>query len=422
MLLGPCNSSSKRCSARRGASVLVASPPYLAPQQCALVTDLAVKAHWNMLGTVFSPLAAVGSVPDALPWSGQVLVGDVDGHAFTWSLIDLTGNVARHLYTQVQPALRRTAWLCRILDGVAHGCVRTCRRDPRESADTEQSLYDQLGRIVDAGPARSVALLLQSADWQYNLTMRPEELAAYCGPLLQQTVEEMKAVLATHPGEIGGLFLTTPAAGLPGLVWALERFLQQSPAPLRSPGSDFGEGLSEEKVSARHVQVLDADACARGAHELAVYVQLHQLPPGFQEAFPLPPSEKRGTDLDQANHGSATEVDLTGVAFNDEGPARLQFGHEDHILSGPVFTLGRDPACDLVFETALFPSVSARHCEIIFDRDVFILRDRSRHGTFVNDRPVRQQILQPGDWIQLGPDGPLIRFVGHASYGERIVG
>ena len=72
--------------------------------------------------------------------------------------------------------------------------------------------------------------------------------------------------------------------------------------------------------------------------------------------------------------------------------------------------------------SALYPSVSGRHCEIVFDRRVYTLRDRSRHGTLVNDRPVNQQVvLRSGDWIQLGPGGPVLRFLGQAPGQNKLL-
>jgi pSer/pThr/pTyr-binding forkhead associated (FHA) protein len=65
--------------------------------------------------------------------------------------------------------------------------------------------------------------------------------------------------------------------------------------------------------------------------------------------------------------------------------------------------------------------VSARHCEILCERRGFSLRDRSRNGTWINDRPVSQQApLNPGDWIRLGPDGPLLRFLGRAGDARQL--
>jgi hypothetical protein len=143
-------------------------------------------------------------------------------------------------------------------------------------------------------------------------------------------------------------------------------------------------------MTAGRAHILGADDVALAAHDLACRVHGGGLPPGHLDAVPL------------AAAGSA-----------DPGPARLHFRGRDHFLSSAVFTLGRDPGCDLVFESELYPSVSARHCEVVLDRRVYTLRDRSRHGTLVNDRLVAQQVaLRSGDWIQLGPEGPLLRFLG----------
>jgi pSer/pThr/pTyr-binding forkhead associated (FHA) protein len=49
-------------------------------------------------------------------------------------------------------------------------------------------------------------------------------------------------------------------------------------------------------------------------------------------------------------------------------------------------------------------------------RGAYLLRDRGRHGTLVNDCVVTQPTaLHSGDWIRLGPGGPLVRFLGQPS-------
>jgi hypothetical protein len=156
--------------------------------------------------------------------------------------------------------------------------------------------------------------------------------------------------------------------------------------------NDFGARLLDEDA-VTPVAVLAADAVARSAQEVAVRLHYGELPPGHLDALPLPA-------------GPAAE----------RGPARLNFRGQDHILSGPSFTLGRDPGCDLVFESELYPTVSARHCEIVFDRRAYTLFDRSRHGTLLNERPVSQSAaLHSGDWIRLGPSGPVLRFLGRGA-------
>jgi pSer/pThr/pTyr-binding forkhead associated (FHA) protein len=48
-----------------------------------------------------------------------------------------------------------------------------------------------------------------------------------------------------------------------------------------------------------------------------------------------------------------------------------------------------------------------------------VLRDASREGTWVNDQPVTGPVLlRPGDWIRLGPDGPVLRFLGQSEFAH----
>jgi hypothetical protein len=132
---------------------------------------------------------------------------------------------------------------------------------------------------------------------------------------------------------------------------------------------------------------------ARAAHDIALRLHRRDLPRGHLDALALP---------------SAPPPNV--------GPARLHFRDQDYLLADGVFRLGRDASSDLLFESELYPSVSLHHCEVTLERRGYVLRDRSRHGTFVNDRPVNGVVpLQPGDWIRLGPAGPVVRFLGQSS-------
>jgi hypothetical protein len=384
--------------------VAVALPPYLSPDQGALLTQVAEKSRWRVLGSVPAPVAAALAAQEQLPWSGVALVVDVDEHALTWSAVGV-GEEARLLESQAAPHLGRGAWLRRLLDGVANRCVRLSRRDPRESAEADQALYDQLEEALRRAPGAPAEVVVQTPQWYQHLTLQPDDLVASCAALVGQALAQTQGFLeaTAAQGTVGAVLMTAAAAQLPGLTGALEDRLRP-PAVVRaeSVDSDFGEDLLlEDRLSAARVHVLEADALARAAHDLAGRLHRGDLPRGHLDAVLLPP----GT-----------------AAAADTGPARLHFRDRDHLLSGPVFTLGRDPTCDLVFESELYPSVSARHCEIVFDRRHYTLRDRSRHGTLVNDRAVNQQVaLNSGDWIRLGPGGPLLRFLGQTPDGRQLM-
>jgi hypothetical protein len=386
--------------ARLGATkgIAVTLPTYLGGQHAGLLARVAEKARLPLLGAVPTPLAAVFAAREQLPWSGRALVVDCDGHALSWSAVDVGQDQARLVASQSAPHLAQGAWLRRLLDGVARRCVRLSRRDPRESAETEQSVYDQLAEILENTPPGLVDLSVQAPQWSQHLQIHPDELTDCCAPLVHQALTEIQAFRRTtaRQGPIAAVVLTPAAGRLPGLVAALESHTG-GPAALHPAADfgDFGENLMQDDSAApARVTGLDDEAIARAAHHLAELFQQGTLPRGLLEGVPLP----------------------AAPLLDDEGPARLHFRGHDYLLSTGTFTLGRDPKCDLVFETELYPSVSARHCEIVFDRKVYTLRDRSRHGTQVNDQAVAQQVvLRSGDWIRLGPGGPVLRFLGHAA-------
>jgi hypothetical protein len=233
------------------------------------------------------------------------------------------------------------------------------------------------------------------------LKFSPGDLSAFCAPLVQRTLTELQQFLADISafGTTGAVLLTGPAARLPGLAAAVNELIlpTDEEPPADEESADFGEDLIEENMLSARIHVLDDDAVARAAFDLALRQNRGDLPRGHLDCAPLP--------------GSSV-VD----AANDRGPARLYFRGYDYLLSSPLFVLGRDPACHLVFETDLYPTVSGRHCELVLTRGVYMLRDRSRHGTLINDCLVTQPTaLHSGDWIRLGTGGPLLRFLGQAS-------
>jgi hypothetical protein len=388
----------------RTAGVTVTLPTYLDETQTATIAELARKARWPLLGTVPAPIAAALAGHERLPWSGSALVVDVDRHALTWSAVSLYADQVQLDQTRAVPGLGTRAWLNRLLDRVADRCVRLTRRDPRDCPEAEQSLFDQLTDglevLAHGGP---LDLSIQSPHWFQHLSLRSAEVAHFCMPLLRQAVAELHAFLplASARGTVTTILFTASAGCLPGLTAAVEDSLRLPVAP-PAPANpdDFGEDLLlEENPSSARLHVLDPDAVARAAHELAARQQRGDLPRGSLDGVPLLAS------------GSP-----------QAGPARLLFENRDYFLSGKVFTLGRDPACDLVFASERYPTVSARHCEIVHDRFAYLLRDRSRHGTLVNDVLVSGQVaLRSGDWIRMGPGGPLLRFLGQAADQLKVV-
>jgi hypothetical protein len=65
-----------------------------------------------------------------------------------------------------------------------------------------------------------------------------------------------------------------------------------------------------------------------------------------------------------------------------------------------VNLFGRDPNLDFSIDDA---TVSSRHCEILVAGKILRVRDfDSTNGTFINQAPIKEAELKPGDWLQLG--------------------
>ena len=63
-------------------------------------------------------------------------------------------------------------------------------------------------------------------------------------------------------------------------------------------------------------------------------------------------------------------------------------------------SLGRDASNRIPISDV---SVSRRHCAIMAERGQYVIRDLdSRNGTFVNELPVRERVLEDGDQIRIG--------------------
>lgn len=371
-------------------------PAYLTPAQVGLLAPLTEKLRVPVLGSVAAPLAAALAAYLEQPWEGPALVVDADDHALSLAVVVAEDDQARVVGERSLSGLGLRAWKECLLNAVADRCVRHSRRDPRDSAPAEQSLYDQLGPALEAWrQGQLVELVIRAAPWFQNLLLRPEEAAAFVGRLVRHAAEAVRGVVRAAGLEAPRFVLLTEAAArLPGLAGQLHSQVEEGLALLRAEAAD-----STVRGGPGAVVALPGEALARAAWELAVRVQRGELSHGhFDAVLPLPPRTPA-----------------------DAGPPRLHFRGQDHVLRGTTFVLGRQPGCDLVLDSELYPMVSARHCEIVLDHRSYLLRDRSRNGTLLNDRPVSQQApLRAGDWIRLGPDGPLLRFLGQADDQRKL--
>ncbi len=109
-------------------------------------------------------------------------------------------------------------------------CVRICRRDPRDNAEAEQMLYDQIDGAIDrARTGQQVSLSVRSTHWYQDLVHAPADLDGFCAPLCRLAVDEVRGLLGTlgthEPPR--GAWLTYDAGRLPGLAAALHQSMTE---------------------------------------------------------------------------------------------------------------------------------------------------------------------------------------------------
>ena len=220
-----------------------ALPTYLSLPQVGKLVALAEKAKLMVRGTATVPLALAaerathylhGQHEEASepPRSGRsfnpttVLIVDADEHALTASVVRISEEEVRSLGSATFPRLGVRIWRERLLDSLADRCVRLCRRDPRDSADAEQMLFDQVDEAVDrARTGQRASLSVRATHWFQDLVVTPVDLDAFCMPLWRAAAKELRQLLASlnEPEPPRAAWLTHDAGRLPGLASALHQ-------------------------------------------------------------------------------------------------------------------------------------------------------------------------------------------------------
>jgi hypothetical protein len=392
--------------AGKSQGVLLTVPGYLQPAQAETLQHLGHHTGLPVLGSAPTTLTAALAGHSEQFWQKSVLVIDVDDYSLTLGLVKAMSEKAHLIESRSFAHLGLRFWKDRLINALAEQFIWQHRRDPRDSPLAEQSLYDQLDVLMDASlQHRAIQLGVQSQQWFKHLLVHPEQTALFCQPLIRQVVAETDHLRRCWPAEAmpRGILLTHAAGQLPGLVEALQELVRTPPRPdnalaakqsFNADEEDFGDELLFHDVEElAGVLTLPPEAPARAAHGLAELFRKSTLPRGHLESIvPLPLPQPM-----------------------DTGPARLHFQGRDYLLRETSFFLGSQFGCQLHFERLEHPEVAAQHCEIVYDHRAFVLHNRSREGTLVNDRLLAGSVgLHAGDRIRLGAHGPVVRFLGRS--------
>ena len=219
-------------------------PTYLSQAQIAKVVQAATRAKLALKGTAAAGLAVAahraaavltgrpatpappaeeGVIPIRPPATGpgSVVIVDADEHALSAAIVSVERDAVRFLAAGCWPRASLKAWKDRYLDAISDRCVRLCRRDPRDSAEAEQSLFEQLDSAFDSARAgHRVSLTVRTAHWYQDVILQPDEFDGLGSGLAQISAEGMWELVASAglPVPPRLVWLTHEAGKLPGLA------------------------------------------------------------------------------------------------------------------------------------------------------------------------------------------------------------
>ncbi|MDB5308634.1 MAG: hypothetical protein JWO38_2836, partial [Gemmataceae bacterium] len=157
---------------------------------------------------------------------GAVVMVDADEFALSAAVVVVERETARLVAAACWPRVGAKVWTDRLLDAVSDRCVRLCRRDPRDSADAEQSLFEQLDGALDRVRAgQRASLTVRTAHWYQDLILQPEEFDGYCVALARAAADAVCELIAGAglPLPPRAVWLTHAAGRLPGLGLAVHQ-------------------------------------------------------------------------------------------------------------------------------------------------------------------------------------------------------
>ncbi|MGL4419643.1 MAG: hypothetical protein ACRCZF_03165 [Gemmataceae bacterium] len=233
-------------------ALAITLPAYLTLAQMKAVRDAAIRVKLPVLGvapaammiaahraqavlepaTVPMPTSATADPPaewvvpirSADHGPGHVVILDADEHALSATIVHITPTDVRRVAAAVWPRASQRLWFDRLLDGIADRCVRVCRRDPRDSADAEQALFEQIEMLVERAAAnQATTITLRSEHWYQDLTLTPADLQQMTAKLAGFSTEALSTFVtgANLPLPPRAVWLSADAGRLPGLAQKL---------------------------------------------------------------------------------------------------------------------------------------------------------------------------------------------------------
>jgi len=204
-------------------------PAYLSTAQVRTILELANAAKLPLRGSASAPLALASHRAGTLDRPASLLHVDVDEYALTGTVLQVGPTDVRIVETAHWPQASLRNWKNRLLDGMADHCVRSCRRDPRDSAEAEQGMYDQLDLLLEqTRTGQRSTMQIRGEHWYQDLPHVPEQVEGYCTGLVKIAAEGLQHLLhsAAPAAPPQAVWFSHAAGRLPGLA---ARIYENSP-------------------------------------------------------------------------------------------------------------------------------------------------------------------------------------------------
>jgi len=358
-------SSLWRAVAQPEDAAVFAVPGAMRLHQAGLLWGIARRAGIPVAGMVDAAVAACAG----LAARGILLHLDVQLHQAV--LTELSGaTVLRRRRVGIAPRAGLRAMYSAWAQLVAEAMVRRTRFDPLHQAATEQQLYERLpGWLAALGRAESVDTTIETESGSFGATVRREQFTLAAEAWYAQLAE------LVHEGhradEEATLALTARAALLPALGARLASL----------PGLELA--------------VLPEEAAAAAAAARATEIGPAE-PPALVAALP------RSRPLSAAARQRARGARPTHV---------IQDGRA-HAIGAEPLVVGAGPGGGRRIALPAAAGVSRSHCSLVAQGDRVLVRDSSRHGTWVNGARVDgEAALAAGDRLRVGTPGIVLELV-----------
>ncbi|MGQ0430327.1 MAG: FHA domain-containing protein [Gammaproteobacteria bacterium] len=346
-------------------TAVFALPGTLRLHQVGLLHGIARRAGIAVAGTVDAAVAACAA------FSARETVLHLDVQLHQAVVTELAGaSVLRRRRVDIAPRAGLKAMYSAWAQLVAEAMVRRTRFDPLHQAATEQQLFERLpGWLATLARAAAVDAVIETASGAFSATLRREQFTLAAEAWYAQLAELVHA--GHRAGEPATLALSARAALLPALG---ERLAAQ-------PGLELVE-LSETAAAA----AASARAADLGPAEPPALVV------ALPRARPAAASPRR-----RAGASAPTHVILDGRA---------------HAIGERPLVVGAGGGGGRRIPLPAGPGISRQHCSLLQSGAEVVVRDHSRHGTWLNgERVEREAALGAGDRLRVGTPGVLLELV-----------